>query len=59
MALPETYEPAVERVRRAMASADIRSGWVPEGAEDLVLVEIFACFWPAGANPPVNATTTE
>jgi hypothetical protein len=65
MALPEAYEPAVGRVRRAMMGADIPVGWVPEGAEDLVLVEVFACFWPApvpGANPdhqPTNATPIE
>jgi hypothetical protein len=64
MALPEAYALAVERIRRAMMGADIPAGWVPDGAEDLVLVEVFTCFWPApvAANPnhqPTNATPLE
>jgi hypothetical protein len=47
MALPEACEPAVERIRRAMVGAGIPAGWVPEGAEDPVLVEVFARHWAA------------
>ena len=47
MALPDLCEPAVERVRRAMLAADIPSGWVPSGPDDLVLVEVFGVYWTA------------
>jgi hypothetical protein len=47
MALPDVYERAVERIRHAMEAADIPAGWVPEGADDPILVETFASHWNA------------
>jgi hypothetical protein len=45
MALPDAYGTAVERVRRAMEAADIPLGWLPAGADDPVLLEVFTSYW--------------
>jgi hypothetical protein len=47
MALPDAHGAAVERVRRAMETADIPIGWSPAGADDPVLLEAFDSYWPA------------
>ena len=45
MAMPEPYQEAIDRVQRAMMSAELPTGWLPEGGDDLVLVELFGCYW--------------
>ena len=47
MALPEPYQEAIDRVQRAMNAADLPTGWLPEGADDPALVELFGCYWAA------------
>ena len=47
MALPDRYEPAIDRVRQTMCAANIPAGWMPEGPEDLVLLEVFGNQWVA------------
>jgi hypothetical protein len=42
MALPESCEGAVNRIRRVMDTADIPSGWLPSGPDDLILIEAFS-----------------
>ncbi len=54
MALPDIYGLAVERIERAMATADIRAGWVPIDADDPVLLAVFDGYWdstPRNAQP--------
>jgi hypothetical protein len=45
MSLPPAYHEAVDRIERAMTSADLPSGWLPEGADDPALVELFGSYW--------------
>jgi hypothetical protein len=45
MALPASYQDAIDRVQRAMMSADLPTGWLPDGADDLALIELFGCYW--------------
>jgi hypothetical protein len=45
MALPPAYHEAVDRIQRAMALADLPSGWLPDGTDDPVLVELFGSYW--------------
>jgi hypothetical protein len=45
MALPPAYHDAVDRIERAITSADLPSGWLPEGADDPVLIELFGSYW--------------
>ena len=46
MALPESCESGIARIRRAMESElDIPAGWLPAGADDALLCAIFAEHW--------------
>lgn len=47
MAFPGAYEDAIVRVQRALAAADLPSGWLPDGPDDPVLLELFASYWSA------------
>jgi hypothetical protein len=47
MALPELYAPATERIRKAMDAATIPLGWLPDGADDPILVAVFDRHWLA------------
>jgi hypothetical protein len=44
-AFPEAYHDAIERVERAMCTMDLPSGWLPEGADDPALIELFGSCW--------------
>lgn len=47
MALPGAYEEALVRVQRALTTADLPSGWLPDGPDDPALLELFASYWTA------------
>jgi hypothetical protein len=53
-ALPPSYAPALQRIRRSMEIADIPSGWRPDGPDDPLLIDVFAEHWdliPGAAQP--------
>lgn len=59
-ALPKSYGPAIQRVRYAMEMADIPGRWLPEGADDPTLLEVFVSHWnpPPAATVPVQANVS-
>jgi hypothetical protein len=50
VAMPDAYEAAAERVCDALNAAEIPVGWLPSGADDALLVEVFRRHWPAPAD---------
>jgi hypothetical protein len=46
-ALPGAYEDAIVRVQRALTTADLPPGWLPDGPDDPALLELFASYWTA------------
>lgn len=42
---PEAYHDAVERVELAMGRVELPVGWLPEGCDDPVLIELFGSCW--------------
>lgn len=57
-ALPKSYGPAIQRVRYAMETADVPGGWLPQGPDDPILMEVFVSHWglPSDAIPPGQST---
>jgi hypothetical protein len=53
MVLPKAYRLAVARVRDAMDRATVPRGWLPEGPNDPVLLELFIGHW--NPNSPSSA----
>lgn len=47
MALPGAYEEAIVRLQRALTTADLPAGWLPDGPDDPALLELFASYWTA------------
>jgi hypothetical protein len=43
--LPDAYEQATERIRDGLDAANIPAGWLPEGADDAILVDVFHRCW--------------
>ncbi len=48
--LPAAYQGAIDRVERAMKTAELPVGWLPDGPDDPALIELFASCWHA---PPL------
>jgi hypothetical protein len=55
MALPSAYHDAIDRIDRGMRSAELPVDWLPEGADDPALVELFACYWAAADGEPLSS----
>jgi hypothetical protein len=55
VALPPAYHEAIDRVDRGLQSAELPIGWLPSGADDPALVELFGCCWAS----PVLLTDRE
>jgi hypothetical protein len=45
--LPDRYASTIEHIQHAMDALEIPTGWLPDGAADGVLIEIFGNYWPA------------
>lgn len=45
MALPGACEEAIVRVQRALTTAGLPLGWLPDGPDDPDLLELFASYW--------------
>lgn len=48
-ALPAAYQDAIDRVEHAMKTIELPVGWLPDGPDDLALIELFASCWEAPA----------